>query len=125
MSTSVHDPAAAALLAAGHGPATLTEGVEGTAVDLAAGDGQCFAVQQVGAVSGTTPSLAGRIEESPDNDEWTAIDGAEFTPVTAANDVQVIRFARTARYVRWTCEVTGTTPSLAVAVLIGEQRKTF
>src|ERR671931_527169 len=51
--------------------------------------------------------------------------GAAFAAVTVGNNVQAVRFTRTARYVRWVATVTGSEPSVNVAVLIGEQRKTI
>ena len=44
---------------------------------------------------------------------------------TGENDLQTIRFTRTARYVRWVGTIGGDTPSVNVAVLIGEQKKTI
>lgn len=123
MSTVLNDVPSAASIASGHHPATRTANVTGPTVDLG-GDGPCFAVQQVGAVSGDGASLAGRIEESATGSSWAAIGGATFAAVTAENDVQAIRFRPTARYVRWAATVTGDTPSFAVAVLLGQQKKT-
>ena len=45
--------------------------------------------------------------------------------VTIGANTQAIRFVRTARYVRYTATVTGAGPDLALAVLVGQQRKTF
>jgi hypothetical protein len=125
MSTHINDFASAAVLAAGFEPETLTASVNGPAVDLLSGDGSCFAVQQVGTVS-EDATLTGHIEESATGTSgWTAISGAAFAAVDSGSDLQVIRFARTARYVRWVGTVTGPTPSADVAVLIGEPKKTI
>jgi len=124
MSTHIDD-FRSAVVSAGLAPGTQTASVNGPAVDLISGDGACFAVQQVGTVADET-TLAGRIEESPTGtSSWTAISGAAFADVTGSNDVQVIRFTRTARYVRYVGTLTGATPSADVAVLIGEPRKTL
>jgi hypothetical protein len=125
MSTHIHDLPAAAIVADGLPPSTLTADTDGPTVDLIAGDGTCFAIQQVGAVSGTDPSLAGRIEQSADGANWSAVAGAAFAPVTESDSLQVIRFSRTARYVRWAADVTGTSPSFTLGVIIGQQRKTL
>jgi hypothetical protein len=125
MSTHINDLANAALAEAGYFPTTISGDEEGPGVDLAEADGQCFAIQQVGAVGGTAPVLTGRIEESEDSVSWGAISGAEFDAVSASDDVQVIRFTRTQRYVRWACTLAGTTPTALVAVVIGEQKKTL
>ena len=45
--------------------------------------------------------------------------------MTAANNVQAIRFMRTQRYIRYAATLSGTTPSIKVAALIGEQKKTL
>jgi hypothetical protein len=124
-STHIHDLATAAVVADGLAPSTRTANTNGPTVDLLAGDGSCFAVQQVGTVSGTSPSLAGRIEQSADGTSWSAISGATFAAVTESDDLQVIRFTRTARYVRWAADITGTSPSFTLGVLIGQQKKTL
>ena len=123
MSTSIHDFASAAAVGTGLYPVARTSSVNGPTVDLG-GDGPCFAVQQVGVVAAGT-ALAGRIEESAAGSSWTAIGGAEFAEVSASSNLQVIRFERSARYVRWACDITGDTPSAVVAALIGQQKKTF
>jgi hypothetical protein len=50
--------------------------------------------------------------------------GAGFAAVTAASNVQTIVFDRTKRYLRHARTVGGTTPTFALGVLIGEQKKT-
>jgi hypothetical protein len=123
MSTKLHDVAGQAILAAALEPQELTASTDGSAVDLLQADGRCFAVQAVGAVDGTSPTLAGAIQESADGSAWTAISGATFTTVTAESNVQTITFDRTKRYVRYVATVGGTEPSFLVAVMIGEQKK--
>jgi hypothetical protein len=92
-------------------------------VDLIDADGSCVAVQTVGTVAGTTPSITGKIQESSDNSTWTDVAGAAFAAVTAANNVQAITFERTRRYLRYFRTVSGTGPTFALSVLIGEQKK--
>src|SRR6478735_500967 len=124
MSTALHDLASAAFVAAGLYPDTKTAPVDGPTIDMIAADGPCFAIQQVGAIVGDT-TVAGRIEESADGTTWTAISGATFSDVTASNNLQVIRFTRAERYVRFAADITGATPSAVIAVVIGEQEKTL
>jgi hypothetical protein len=124
MSTALHDVPSAAFIAAGLYPDTKTSSPTGPTIDMISADGPCFAIQQVGDVVADT-MLAGRIEESPDGITWTAISGAAFTVVDADNDLQVIRFTRTERYVRYAADLTGATPSAVIAVVIGEQQKTL
>ncbi len=123
MSTHLHDVANAALLKNGSSPAAQTSTVTATGVDMLLGNGQCFAVQHVGAVSGTTPTLNGKIQESSDNSTWSDISGAAFTEVTASTSLQIISFLRTKRYLRYVGTIAGTTPSFTMAVIIGEQKQ--
>jgi hypothetical protein len=123
MSTKLHDFASNAILGVGAPPQTATATVNGTGGDVLAGDGRCFALQQVGTVSGTAPTLDGKIQESSDNATWTDIPGATFTQVTASTNNQAINFDRTKRYVRYVGTIGGTSPSFALAVVISEQKK--
>ena len=71
-------------------------------------------------------SLSAKLQESADGSTgWTAIDSATFALVIADNNVQVIQFTRTARYVRYAATLTGSSPSVKLAVLIGGQQKTM
>ena len=124
MSTKLSDLANNAQLGASAYPATVNDTNNGSAVDLLDADGPCFAVQVIGAVGGTSPSLTGKIQESSDNSTWTDVPGATFTAVTASNNVQTITFERTKRYVRHHRTVSGTSPTFILAALIGEQKKT-
>ena len=124
MSTKLHDVANQTLLSAAVSPQTLTASANGSAIDMISADGACFCIQQVGAVSGTSPTLAGKIQESADGSTgWADISGAAFTTVTASTNTQVISFERTKRYLRHVATIAGTNPSYAVAVVIGEQKK--
>src|SRR2546429_1701362 len=118
MSTKIQDFANQAILGIGAAPQTATGNVTGTSGDLLAGEGRCFALQQVGAVSGTSPTLDGKIQESSDNTSWSDISGATFTQVTASTNNQAITFDRTKRYLRYVGTIGGTSPSFAVAVVI-------
>ena len=51
------------------------------------------------------------------------ISGATFTQVTASTNLQCITFERTKRYLRYVGTIAGTSPSFALAALIGEQKK--
>ena len=124
MSAAINDFASGGLVAAGLYPDTRIASVTGSAIDMIAADGECFAVQQVGDFSDDT-TLAGHIEESANGTSWSAISGATFDTVSASNAVQVIRFTRTARYVRYVGTLTGDSPSVQLAVLIGQQKKTI
>jgi hypothetical protein len=123
MSTKLHDLPNNVTTLAGVTPATKTSTFASASADLISGDGRCFGIQQVGTVSGTTPSLAGKFQESADGTSWSDVSGATFTAVTASDNVQAVSFDRTLRYVRYAGTVTGTSPSFAVAVVFGEQKK--
>lgn len=123
MSTKIQDIANEIILGVGLAPQTITTTTNGPNGDLINADGACFAIQQVGTVSGTSPTLAGKIQESSDGSTWSDISGATFTTVTASGNYQCINFERTKRYVRYVGTVGGTSPSFAVAVVISEQKK--
>jgi hypothetical protein len=123
MSTQLHDFARQAVLGVGLTPRTATATVTGPIGDLIAGDGRCFAVQQVGALTGSGASIAGKIQESADASTWSDVADAAFTTVTTADNVQAVTFSRTQRYVRYVGTVAGSSPSIPVAVIISEQRK--
>jgi hypothetical protein len=123
MSTKLADLQNETLVGASVYPATVNETNTGLAVDMIDGDGSCFAVQIIGTVGGTTPSLTGKIQESADNSTWTDVTGATFTAMTASNNVQTITFERTKRYLRHARTVSGTSPTFPLSVVIGEQKK--
>lgn len=123
MSTKIQNIANEMILGVGLAPQTITANANGASGDLLDGDGSCFAIQQVGTVSGTSPTLAGKIQESSDGSTWSDISGATFTTVTASGNYQCINFERSKRFVRYVGTVGGTSPSFAAAVVISEQKK--
>lgn len=123
MSTYLHDMQTNNGLKNSLAPATRTASANGSSGDFIDGEGQCYAVSHVGTVSGTTPTLDAKIQESDDNSTWTDITGATFTQVTASTALQVISFLRTKRYLRGVATIAGTSPSFAHSLLIGQQPK--
>lgn len=123
MSTHLHDVAGNVLAKTGLSPQTLSTGANsGSALDLLHGEGQCFAIQLTGAVAGSG-TVDGKIQESEASGSGYAdISGATFTALTSSNAVEVIRFVRTKRYVRYVGTIAGT--SVVTACFIGEQKKT-
>lgn len=102
-------------------PAAETSTVTGAAFDLQPYEGMTKIIQEVGTVTGTTPSLTGKIQTSADGtDGWTDVTGAVFTAVTASTSSQSLgldtRFV--SRYIRYVGTITGTTPSFGLAVEI-------
>ncbi len=82
MSTYRRDFANAVLLQASVYPGEVDDTDVESTLDMLVADGRCFALQVIGAVSSTNPSLAGKIQESVDGTTWTDVSGATFTAVT-------------------------------------------
>ncbi len=104
-------------------PQAVTATGAGAAVDLGNGVNSTNAVLEVGAVTGTTPTLNVKLQESDDNATWTDISNGAFTQVTAASQRQVIRVQRSKQYCRAHATVAGTTPSFTLCVEILAQKK--
>jgi hypothetical protein len=96
-------------------PQTATATVNGVGIDLQNTDGQCGALLNVGAVSGTAPTLDVKVQESNDNSTFVDVVGATFTQVTASNRGQCITFKRSRRFCRLVGTIAGTSPSFALA----------
>lgn len=124
MSTKLHDLPTAAAYGMTFAPAVRTASADGAAVDLGRGDGPGFAILQVGALS-AGGQVACVLEESDDQDAWDAIEDGEFPDVAAGTQTRAITFTRSRRYVRAALTLTGTTPSAGLAVLVGQQKKSF
>ena len=125
MSTQIGDFRNSVLTVASVFPSTVNDSNVGAVIDLIDADDRCFAIQNIGTVAGTFPTFAGKIQESSDNIVWTDVPTAAFASVTASNNTQVIVFDRSRRFVRHNRSVGGTTPTFALCVLIGQQRKTI
>lgn len=63
-----------------------------------------------GTVSGTTPTLDAKVQDSADNSTFADVTGATFTQVTASNKAQMIYVPPCRRYVRIVATIAGTTP---------------
>jgi hypothetical protein len=97
-------------------PQTATSTVTGQPVDLQETDGQCFALLNVGAVSGTSPTLDVKVQESATSGgTYTDVPDAAFTQITAANKSALINFRRTKRFCRLLATIGGTSPSFALS----------
>jgi hypothetical protein len=109
-------------------PAARTAAITaGTAIDCISTDGPMNAIQDIGTVSGTSPTWDGKIQESDTttSGDFADITGAVFTQVTASTNIQCIQFQRTKRYVRYVAAIGGSsTPTFGVDVLlIGQIKK--
>ena len=109
-------------------PAARTSTVTGSAVDLLGYKGRIKVSQEVGAVTGTSPTLDGKIQDSADGSTgWADVTGATFTQVTASTSLLSIgvdtRLAK--RYIRYVGTIAGTTPSFTMAVNAVGQKQTI
>ena len=100
--------------------AARTSTVTATGIDISGYKGGLVVQQLVGTVSGTTPTLDGKLQSSPDNSTWTDISGATFTQVTASDSFQKIgvRVGAAAKYLRYVGTIAGTTPSFTMGVVL-------
>ncbi len=101
--------------------AAKTSTVTSSAVNLTTYKGGVIVEQLVGVVSGTTPTLNGKIQTSADGSTgWADISGATFTEVTATDSFQKIGFdvRDTLGYVRFVGTIAGTTPSFTMGVTL-------
>jgi len=108
------------------GIAARTSTVTATGIDISAYKGGLIVQQLVGVVSGTSPTLNGKLQSSPDNSTWTDISGATFTEVTASDSFQKIgvNVRNAAKYIRYVGTIAGTTPSFTMGVvLLGEKER--
>lgn len=103
-------------------PVRATSTVTGTGIDTM-GYNDAMITLEVGTVSGTSPTLDGKIQESDVlGSGYVDLAGATFTQVTASNNTQKIRLTgKTKRYIRFVGTIAGTSPSfdLAANALLG------
>lgn len=109
-------------------PAANTATLTGAAFNLQAYDGVVKIIQDIGVVSGTNPTWAGKIQQSADGStSWTDVTGATFTQVTASTNTQSIGVDTRAvqQYIRYIGTIGGTsTPTFNLAVeIVGLQRR--
>lgn len=105
--------------------AARTATVTSTGIDISGYKGGIIVQQLVGVVSGTTPTLDGKLQSSPDNSTWSDISGATFTQVTATDNFQKIgiQVPAAARYLRYVGTIAGTTPSFTMGVVLLGQKE--
>jgi hypothetical protein len=106
--------------------AARTSTLTGTAFDTRGYEGHMGIIQHVGVVSGTTPTLDGKIQHSDTSGgTYTDVPGATFTQVTASNNLQKIVLDRraTKRFIKYIGTIAGTTPSFTFGVSFGGIKK--
>lgn len=106
-------------------PGAYTSTQTGTGVDTL-GYNSAVALLEVGTVSGTTPTLDVKIQDSADNSSFADVTGLTLTQVTASNNSQVLRIeglntATRRRYLRAVGTIAGTSPNFAfnIEILLG------
>ncbi len=112
------------LIAAG---AAITSTTNHPSLDLSPyaniGRHEMKAILSAGAVGGTSPSFAVKIQDSPDNSTFTDISGASYAAITANQGATELHFKTNNRYVRAVTTVTGTSPTAVLeCVLLAEVR---
>ena len=107
------------------GIASRTSTVTATGVDIRGYKGGIVVQQLVGVVSGTTPTLNGKLQQSSDNSTWSDISGATFTEVTATDSFQKIGVdvRQTGGYIRYVGTIAGTTPNFTMGVVLLGQKE--
>ena len=106
---------------------TTNSHVDGASVDtIDLGSNIFTGVLVVGNVSGTSPVLSVKLQQSATGtNNWTDITGASFATVTTTNTIRTVSFKPTQRYVRTTTSaaVSGTTPVFeATCLIVGPNR---
>ena len=101
-------------------PAVRTSSGDGVSADMKDYIGGAEATLDVGAASGTTPTLNVKLQDSEDDSSFADIVGATFAEVTAANKIESIRFDVDAarRHVRAVATIAGSSPSFACGVTL-------
>lgn len=99
----------------------------GSWLDVRGYEGRLLLTQLVGVVTGTTPTLDGKIQDATDISGTGSADvaGAVFTQVTAANSVQkmILGAKQTRGFIRYVGTIGGTTPVFNMAVMLNARPK--
>jgi len=90
----------------------------GSGVDLQGYEGQIHFTLQCGAVSGTTPTLDGKLQDSADNSSFADVTGATFAQCTTSNDKRdlTLDVRNLRRYVKVVLTIAGSSPVFLNAV---------
>lgn len=94
--------------------AARTASANGSSVNLAGyadpGEREMLAYLDVGAASGTSPTLDVRLQDSADGTTWADISGAAFAQKTGVAQ-ETIYFSTARKFVRAVATIGGTSPS--------------
>lgn len=123
MSSKLNDVGSLVVAAAIQPTVALATSITSAGVDLSSAGVDCFGIQNVGTVGSTSVSLAGKFQEaSTATGTYADISGATFaaqTSTTGAQIVSTVKFLRTQPWVRYVGTVAGTTPTIALDVMVG------
>jgi len=103
----------------------VTASVDGTGVDISEYIGTIKVSVSVNAVSGTTPTLDGKIQDSPDDSTWADVSGATITQVTTTDSFQEIKVDTRGvdKYIRYVDTAGGTSPVYRrAAIAVGRKQ---
>jgi len=106
-------------------PAARTATGNGTGVDVSQYHGRLKVTQEIGTVSGTSPTCDTKIQDSDDDSSYADVSGLTFTQVTAQNNSQSIAVdtRKVRKFIRAVHTIGGTSPSFTSAVLVIGQKK--
>lgn len=106
-------------------PAARTATVTGTGFNISEYNGNITFTQSVGTVTGTSPTLDGKIQDSADDSSYADVSGATFTQVTSSTNLQTLNVdTRSVRkYLRYVGTIAGTSPVFPSSVTaIGQKQ---
>ncbi len=123
MSSKLNDIGDLLVAAAIQPTAVIATSVTGAGVDLSSVGVDCFGIQNIGTVSSTSVSLAGKFQEATTaTGTYADITGATFAALTSTTGsliVNTVKFLRTQPFVRYVGTIAGTTPTIALDVVVG------
>lgn len=104
----------------------VTADGNGTGVDITALEGHGLLLVDLGAVSGTTPTYDGHLEDSADDSSYAVIATAvAATQVTTVSGIQklAVNVSGLRKFARWVDDVGGTSPVYDRCVVLVAQPK--
>lgn len=109
-----------------NGTSPRTSTFNSTSLDTQSYEGDLLITEDVTTVSGTAPTLDGKIQDSADDSAFADVAGYTFTQRTATGAPATVRVdkRKVRRYVRYVGTLGGTAPSFALAVVSHGQLKT-
>ena len=107
-------------------PAAKTATFNSASVDLQQYSLPAKMVVNVGTVSGTAPTLDGKVQDSADNSTFADVSGLTLTQATASGVASLAIDPRAVRrYIRYVGTIAGTSPSFTMGVELFGRTKTL